>query len=108
MGQFTDATLNGIPAAQFTYCTLTIVDTLTGAVVNNCVQTNILNTGRGSIDSNGNLSLSLYPADTSTIDEPGASQIQRSLIIDWAYAQGSVTSVGRQQANFIVLALSGP
>lgn len=107
-GQFTDAFGNGIQATQFQSCTLTIVDTLTGAVVNNCLQASILNTGRGSIDSQGNLTLTLGPDDTSLAGEPGATQCQRSCVIDWMYSQGAVTSYGREQANLILLALAGP
>lgn len=106
-GQLVDELGAGIPAAQLTSLTLSIVDTLTGAVVNGVQQVNILNIGRGSVDALGNLTIRLLPADTSLASEPGAQQLQRSLIIDWSYAAGQIVSFGRQQCNLVLYALAG-
>lgn len=110
-GQIVDPYGNGIPAADFSALTLTIADTLTGTIINNVDQVNILNTGRGTIDTEGNLTINLQAGDTSMSEVPGAAQVQRSLIIDWTYAvTGSQASAGsgRHQANFILAALAGP
>jgi len=101
----------GIPASAFSSLTLSIVDTLSGAIINGASQVNILNTGRGMIDSSGNLTIVLETGDTSMSEAPGQAQIQRALVIDWTYATtGSQPSFGtsRHQVNFILLALAGP
>jgi len=95
----------GIPAADFLTLTLSIRDTLTGAIINDCTQDNILNTGRGTIDDEGNLMIQLEVADTSMSGTPSASRVQRSLIIDWLTA---TNLTGRHQANFILTRLAGP
>ena len=107
-GQLFDAFGAPIPAANLSALTLSIVDALTGAVVNGVSAVNILNTGRGTVDAQGNLVVSLLAADTSTGEVPGASQVWRSLVLDWTYTQSAVTGSGRHQANFSVVALSGP
>ncbi|MDE2105056.1 MAG: hypothetical protein KGL39_47900 [Patescibacteria group bacterium] len=108
--QIVDPYGTGIPASAFSALTLSIVDTLSGTVINNVNQTNILNTGRGSIDSAGNLTISLEAGDTSLSELPSAAQVQRSLIIDWTYSvSGSQPSAGtgRHQVNFVIVALAG-
>jgi hypothetical protein len=102
--QLLDAYGNPIPGSALTSLTLTIVDTLSGAVVNGVQQQNILNTDRGVIDQQGNLTLSLEAGDM-TITNPSALRIQRSLVLDWTYNGGS--SSGRHQANFTLTQLSG-
>lgn len=100
-----DGTGAGIPAADFSSLTLTIVDTLTGVVINSCSQDNILNTGRGTIDDDGNLTIMLGTLDTSMSEVPSASKVQRSLVIDWV----TLTELaGRHQVNFILSRLAGP
>jgi hypothetical protein len=96
---------SGVSASDLATITLTIVNTLSGSVVNGVSQVDIFNTGRGTLDTNGNLTIKLLPADTSMDDVPGIPQVQRSLIIDWATIGGSVT--GRHQVNFILVALAG-
>lgn len=96
-----------IPGTSLVSMTLTLVDTLTGAVVNGVSQVNILNTGRGAIDALGNLTITLLPDDTALTEAPGAAQMQRSMVIDWTYGT-SPTYTGRHQANFVVAALAGP
>lgn len=103
----------GIPAAAVSVLTLTIADTLTGTIINSCNQANILNTGRGTLDSSGNLQILFEAADMSLSESPGVAQLQRSAIIDWTYATSgptppASTGQGRHQVNFIVQALAGP
>lgn len=103
--QIVDATGNGLSYAVLTTLTLTIVDTRSGAVVNNCLQVNILNTDRGQIDNQGNLTITLQTGDTSMAEVPGLPRVQRSLVIDWTYNSGA--SAGRHQVNFVLEALAG-
>ena len=49
---------------------LCVADTLTSAVINAVEQVNILNTGRGTIDSLGNLAITLEAADTALPEMP--------------------------------------
>lgn len=111
LSQIVDPYGTGIPAADFSVLTLTLADTLSGAIINSVNQVNILNTGRGTIDSSGNLQIQLTAADTAMDEVPGAAQVQRSMIIDWTYATSgpkATSGTGRHQANFILLALAGP
>lgn len=108
-GQIVTQTGAGIPAADISVLTLSIVDTLTGAVINNASQVNILNTGRGTVDASGNLVVQLETGDTSLSEEPGATAVQRSLVLDWTYAIPlGESGSGRHQVNFVVVALAGP
>jgi hypothetical protein len=94
-----------IAAVQLNSLTLSIVDTSSGAIVNSCSAVNILNTGRGTVDGEGNLTVTLGPADTALLNASD-SQEYRSLIFDWTYAGGAKT--GRHQVDFLIVALSGP
>lgn len=107
-GQIVDPEGNGLAAANLTALTLTLVDTLTGLIVNGCYKANILNYGRGTVDVSGDLTIRLGPNDTSIADAPGAARLQRSMIVDWTWADGIYTSVGRQQANLMLVALAEP
>lgn len=96
-----------ISGANLTTLQLSIVDTLTGAVI--LPQTNILNVDRGTIDGLGNLTISLESSDTAIGDVDGSlgnTEIERALIIDFTYNDGR--NAGRHQVNFILLALAGP
>lgn len=96
-----------IAGSNLTTLTLSIVDTLTGAVI--LPSTDILNTDRGTIDALGNLTITLEPTDTAIGDVDGSlgnTEIERALIIDFTYNGGR--SAGRHQVNFILLALAGP
>jgi hypothetical protein len=104
IAQLLDAYGNPIPGTALTSLTLTIVDVLSGAVVNGVQQQNILNTDRGTIDQQGNLTILLEVGDM-TITDPAAPRIQRSLVLDWTYNGGA--SAGRHQANFTLMQLSG-
>lgn len=103
-GQLQDDLGNPISAASLTTLTLSIVDTVTKAVVNGVSAVNILNTGRGAVDSAGNLTVTLGPADTALLvaSDP---QEYRSLILDWTFAVGAKT--GRHQVDFLIIAMAG-
>lgn len=103
-GQIVDGTLNGIPATNLVSLTLSIVDVLTMAIINGVQAINILNTNRGTVDNQGNLTIQLEVGDTLMDEVPGATSIVRALIIDWS----TLTLVGRQQIEFVLLALAGP
>lgn len=101
-GQLLDAYGAVIPASHITVLTLTLVDTLTGAVVNGVNAINILNTGRGTVDALGNLTIAYLATDTA-ITEGALPSIQRSAVIDWTFTGG----VGRHQVDFKIFALAG-
>lgn len=105
-GQIVDGEGAGIPAANLDSLTLSIVDTLTGAVINSVSQVDVLNVGRGTVDAEGNFVITLEAADTEMIEVPSATRVQRSLILDWA-TDAVVPLVGRHQVNFILLRLAG-
>lgn len=86
--------------------TLTIVDTLTGNVINDVDDINILNTDRGTIDEAGNLTIQLETGDTEISDIPpiASLRVQRSLVIGWSYNTGLL--IGRQAANFQLIQLA--
>lgn len=106
MAQIVDADAVGIPATNLNSLTLSIVDTLTQTIVNGCDQVNILNTGRGTVDAQGNVTIALLAADTSMAEVPGVQQIERSLVLDWTFNAGN--SVGRGQVNFTLVSLAAP
>jgi hypothetical protein len=105
IGQIVDATGTGIPSANLAALTLTIADTLSGEVINGCEAVNILNTDRGTVDGQGNLTIRLEVGDTS-LGEVNTPSVQRSLVIDWSVKPND--EIGRHQVNFIILALAGP
>lgn len=104
-GQLVDGTFHPIPASALNTLTLTIVDTLSGEIINGCEQVNILNTGRGTLDEMGNLTISFLIGDTA-MSETTSEAVQRSIVIDWTYNGG--VNAGRHQVNFELLALAGP
>lgn len=107
-GTFLQNTYYPVPSmpSALSYLTLTIVDTLTGAIINNCQNANILNAGRGTVDTNGILKIVLEAGDTDMSDVPGASQVQRSLIIDYAFGGGLI--VGSHRVDILIVSFSGP
>ena len=105
-GQIVDGDGDGIPAANLETFTLSIVDTLTGAIINSVSQVDVLNVDRGTVDDEGNFVISLEVADTSMAEVPGATRVQRSLILDWT-TDDTPTQAGRHQVNFFLLRLAG-
>ena len=103
-GQIFDDAGVPISAAQLASLTLSIVDTLSGQVINGADAVSILNTGRGTVDAQGNVVLKLEVGDTA-MTETTSRQVQRSLVFDWTYNGG--VSAGRHQTNFMLVQLAG-
>lgn len=104
-GQLIDQDGQGVPAASLTELTLTLIDTDTGAVINGVEAVNVLNTGRGTVDGEGNYEIRLGPPDTAdtAIVTAGNSVEYRSAVLDWSYSNNLA---GRHQMDFAVVALS--
>lgn len=98
----------GIPAASFSSLWLSIFDTLSGQTINNCNRVSILNVGRGTVDSSGNLTVTLTSADTDTGSVPSASQVQRSLLIGWTYSNVTSSGSSQHQVDFLIRAFQAP
>lgn len=99
-----DGTGTPVPASALNALTLSIIDTTSGSVINNCSQVSILNTGRGTVDSSGNLTIVLLPGDTMLFNVQDQTE-ERSLVIDYVY--DTSTRVGRFEQRFIIVQLSG-
>jgi hypothetical protein len=125
-GQIQDPFGNGIPNTSLQALTLTIVDTLTGQVINDVSDVNILNTGRGTVDQYGNLLIINEAGDTAMGEVPGAAYVQRSYLLSWTYTTSLSSAIGgfaiggspiggtmigltgAQQINFTLIALGAP
>lgn len=106
-GKIVDESGNGIPAANLAApLALSIIETGDGVIINAVDRVNILNTNRGTVDSQGNLTINLRAGDTAWLPAypPSLASIKRSLVIDWIFNGG--LSVGRHQFNFIVQSLA--
>ena len=99
-----DASGNPVAGSNLTTFTLTIVDTLTGAIINGVSGVNILNTGRGTVDDLGNVTVNLLSGDTA-LDYPTLDLVSRSLIFWYSYNNGA--TVGAHQADFQIVSLAG-
>jgi hypothetical protein len=102
--QLIDENGAAVPASALSALTLTLVDTISGAVINSISQVNILNSGRGTVDGSGNLVVTLSPTDTA-LESASSAQEYRSAVIDFTYSGGKV---GRHQVDFILANLAGP
>jgi hypothetical protein len=91
-----------VAAADLDTLTLSIVDTATKAVVNSASSVDILNTGRGTVDDAGLLTVRLLAADTALA--AGVSEAMRSLVFGWTYNGGA--SAGHFEVDFKIKALS--
>jgi len=98
--QFLDENGVPIPAADLLTLTLSITDPGTGAIVNGADQVNILNTGRGAVDAQGNLTLSLLSDDTLIT---GTLRGVRSLVFEWTWG---ANRTGKHEVVFPIMALS--
>lgn len=80
----------GIPGSSLTTLTLTLYDKKTGEVINSVSGTDILNTGRGSIDESGVLTLTLEPEDMPVVDSDlKAGNIEHHVaLIVWTWDSG--------------------
>lgn len=100
--QLLDPAGNPIPAAALNTLTLTICNTSTRAIVNSCKDVSILNTGRGTVDASGNVTVTLLAADTAL--QAAADQFEyRSLVLNWTFNSGQ--GVGEHQVNLLIQGL---
>lgn len=105
--QIVDGTGTGIPAADIYSLTLTLSNFATGEIVNGASRADILNTGRGTVDDEGNITVVLGPDDTAMpYPAPVGTKRVLSLVLDWAFNGGQ--AVGRHQANLVTVALTEP
>lgn len=104
-GQLLDGAGAGIPAADLDSLSLTASIFATGAVVGDIYRADVLNSGRGAVDAEGNYQITLGPADTNVlVGAPLGTQTVMALVIDWTFNNGLVT--GRHQANVTLVALT--
>jgi hypothetical protein len=103
-GVLVDANGNPIAGSQLTTLTLSLVDTVTKAVVNSCTDANILNTGRGTIDALGNLKINFLKTDTQLLDTTHKREY-RSAVIIWTYNAGA--GVGTREVKMMITKPSG-
>lgn len=105
--KLTDVNGVPVPGSALTSLVLSLFDTMRGVIVNSIKDVNILNTGRGTIDEQGNITVIFGPDDTALIGLPAPGMKQyRSAVVDWEYNSGPLVSVGRHQMNFTILALA--
>jgi len=88
-----------IPAAGLTTLTLTIYEKETLAIVNAVTDTNILNTGRGTVGANGLLTLTLDPLDNQIVSTAGPLEERHILLIEFTYGAGKA---GRHEIEVTV------
>jgi len=91
-----DALGVGIPAANLASLTMTLY-VLDAALTVIVATTSILNVGRGLVDVNGNLTLTLAIADNVIVDTTALEEIHVALI-EWTYNGGA--SAGRHNLAF--------
>jgi hypothetical protein len=101
-GNLVDLAGLAIPAASLSTLTLSLLNGA-GAVINSVSNVNILNTGRGTVDTQGKVTVTLSPADTALGTFPSVRSSEIALVLNWT--SGGVT--GRHQANLTLVALSG-
>lgn len=80
---------------------LSIVDNDTGVIINGVEDENLLSSDRAAFNVDYSLSITILPEET-TITQ---TRLSRSLILTWVY--GPSEMVGRHQANFEIVKLSG-
>jgi|SRR6185437_13617476 len=96
-----------ITLGMLTTVTLTICDTLTGEIINDCDNVDIFNTGRGSVSSDGVLSVQLLAGDTAVaVPGYGAYIVNRTLVINWTYNSGTLASA--HKFNFQIAPMDPP
>lgn len=79
--------------------TLTIIDFKSNTVINDVDETDILNVGRGTLDSLGNLSILLGSEDTLF---DGNVSVKRSMVIKWTYGD---EKTGSHRVDFNIVSL---
>lgn len=103
-GVLVDETGEPVPAADLTAMTLTLYnDDRVKQVINGMLNSNILNDAyRGTVDANGNFTLTLYDADNSILNSERVRETHVALV-RFTYSSG--TKTGRQEIAFQVVNL---
>ena len=83
--------------------TLTIYEEAGGTIINGVNDTNILNVGRGVVDAQGNLTITLEPADNQVVNSAREDEVH-AMLIKWTY---NTTSKGAHLVRFPVRNLRG-
>lgn len=91
------------PGSAISSLTMTIVNTQTGLIINNCDNIDFFSRN-GTVDENGLLTYPFQSGDTSLIDTPNLTSVLRSLIFNGSYEIGQ--KVFRHEAKFMVTELS--
>lgn len=104
-GQMVDRSGTGVSLGVLATFTITVVDTLTGEIINSAYRVDALNTGRGLVNDDGSFAITLDAADTSMDNVPGEAQVQRSLVIEWS-TNDVPPEIGRHQRNFMLVRLA--
>jgi hypothetical protein len=84
-----------IPASSISAMTLTIFEELSAAIVNSVADVDILNAGRGTVDSGGNVRITLDPLDNTILDATRRTE-RHVLFIEATYGGG-------KQAKFEII-----
>lgn len=100
-GDLVDEQGQAIDGTALTTLTLTLYDEDTDDIINNRDGVNILNTGGGSVDANGNFSLELAIADMVIVTSSKRRE-QHIALVEWTYPTGKG---GAQEFAFQVINL---
>jgi hypothetical protein len=100
-GKLVDAPGDPIDGTALTTLTLTLYDEDTDEIINSRDDSDIKNTGGGSVDASGNFSLLLAPADMP-IQTSSKRREQHIALVEWSYPTGNK---GAQEFAFTVVNL---
>lgn len=102
-GRLVDSNGAGIPADELDSLTLSLAVTNTGAIVNGVEKVDILNTGRGVVDDEGYLTITLTRDDTDIGAAPANTQRTLSMVLDWTFNGGAHEGRHEVRLRFIAL-----
>jgi len=91
-----------VPAETLTYLVVTLYR-MTDAgpvIINNCDHQNILNTGRGTVDTSGNLEITFVPNDNPIGGSATTEGEEHLALSEWKFDGGS--KHGRHRIRFTV------
>lgn len=86
-GQLVDSTLAPIGSGALTTMTLTLTDTVSNGIINNVDNIDILNTGRGTVNSSGVVTIALLTGDTMLFNVNNFVE-ERQMTIDYTFNGG--------------------
>lgn len=98
-GTIRDAAGTALPGSAIGALTLTLYELRTGSILNSRNAVSIKNANGGTIDSNGDLTLTLSPADNAMLTQAVAHETHVALI-RWTYNGGA--DAGWAQVDFRV------